>query len=85
MKEDLTKKYEDILDMTASPGWGEVLKDIDVQIAARMNPYILSSERDLYTVRGQLEILNWFRDLKVGAEAALANQKILEDTDNDFV
>lgn len=70
MTPDLQKYYEARFDMMATPGWADLIEDIDNIISALQDISTIDSEKDLQFKKGELSILIWLRNLKSVSEQA---------------
>ncbi len=53
-----------------TPGWADLMEDVDKIIASLNNISIIDSEKDLQFKKGELSILTWLRNLKEISERA---------------
>lgn len=70
MDKELQAYYEARFDLMASRGWVELLEDVDKMIEAYDNLERINSVEELYYAKGQLDILNWIKNLKQSSEQA---------------
>lgn len=78
MDRELQAYYEARFDMMASKGWKDLLDDIEKMVEAYDDIERINGVEDLYYTKGQLDILNWIRNLKQASEQAfedLTNEK----------
>lgn len=78
MDRELQAYYEARFDMMASKGWVDLLDDIEKMVEAYDDIERINGVEDLYYTKGQLDILNWIRNLKQASEQAfedLTNEK----------
>ena len=64
MDKALQEYYESRFDMMSSKGWKDLIEDAHIIIKSYNNVLAVSDEKDLYTKKGQLDILNWLVSLK---------------------
>jgi hypothetical protein len=64
MDKALQEYYESRFDMMSSKGWKDLIEDVHIIIKSYNNVLAVSDEKDLYTKKGQLDILNWLVSLK---------------------
>ena len=64
MDKALQEYYESRFDMMSSKGWKDLIEDVHIIIKSYNNVLAVSDEKDLYTKKGQLDILNWVVSLK---------------------
>ena len=60
MDKALQEYYESRFDK----GWKDLIEDVHIIIKSYNNVLAVSDEKDLYTKKGQLDILNWLVSLK---------------------
>lgn len=70
MTPELQRYYEDRFAMMASPGWADLIEDIDLMITSINNIATVDGEKDLQFKKGELSILTWLKTLKQVSEAA---------------
>ena len=56
--------------MMATPGWADLLDDIDKIISTLQDISTIDDEKDLQFKKGELSILTWLRNLKAVSEQA---------------
>lgn len=56
--------------MMATPGWADLLEDIDKIISALQDISAIDGEKDLQFKKGELSILTWLKNLKQVSEQA---------------
>lgn len=56
--------------MMATPGWADLLEDVDKIIATLQDISTIDGEKDLQFKKGELSILTWLRNLKTVSEQA---------------
>ena len=54
----------------ATPGWNDLIEDIDNMINSLNNISVISDEKDLQFKKGELSILTWLKNLKQVSERA---------------
>jgi hypothetical protein len=54
----------------ATPGWADLLDDVDKIIATLQDISTIDGEKDLQFKKGELSILTWLRNLKTVSEQA---------------
>jgi hypothetical protein len=64
MDKALQEYYESRFDMMSSKGWKDLIEDAHIIIKSYNNVLAVNDEKDLYTKKGQLDILNWLVSLK---------------------
>lgn len=62
------KYFEALIDMTATEGWKYFVEDIDISIEAVTDIKGIHSLESLYQVKGQLEILERFKNYRTMIE-----------------
>ncbi len=70
MTPELQKYYEERFAMMATPGWKDLLDDIDEIITSLNNLSVVQDEKDLQFKKGELSILMWLKNLKSVSERA---------------
>lgn len=56
--------------MMATPGWADLLEDVDKIIATLQDISTIDGEKDLQFKKGELSILTWLKNLKTVSEQA---------------
>ena len=56
--------------MMATPGWADLLEDVDKIISTLQDISTIDGEKDLQFKKGELSILTWLRNLKTVSEQA---------------
>jgi len=70
MDKELQQYYEERFNTMATPGWIELIEDIDNMINSLNNISVISDEKDLQFKKGELSILTWLKNLKQVSERA---------------
>jgi hypothetical protein len=70
MTPELQKYYEDRFAMMATPGWRDLIDDIEKIKESLNNISIVENEKDLQFKKGELSILTWLSTLKQVSEQA---------------
>ena len=70
MSPELQKYYEERFNTMGTPGWTDLMEDVDKIIASLNNISTIDSEKDLQFKKGELSILTWLRNLKEISERA---------------
>ena len=70
MTPDLQKYYEDRFAMMATPGWRDLVEDIEKIIETVNQISGIDNEKDLHFKKGELSILTWLKTLKEVSERA---------------
>ena len=70
MTPELQKYYEDRFAMMATPGWRDLIDDIEKIKLALNNISTIDDEKDLQFKKGELSILTWLSTLKQVSEQA---------------
>ena len=70
MTPELQKYYEDRFAMMATPGWRDLVEDIEKIIETVNQISGIDSEKDLHFKKGELSILTWLKTLKEVSERA---------------
>ena len=70
MTPELQKYYEERFAMMATPGWADLLEDIDKIISTLQDISTIQDEKDLQFKKGELSILTWLKNLKQVSEQA---------------
>lgn len=56
--------------MMATPGWADLIEDVDKIIATLQDISTIDGEKDLQFKKGELSILTWLKNLKQVSERA---------------
>jgi len=64
MNPELRKYYEERFSMMATPGWGDLMEDVDGMIVALNNLSAVEDEKSLQFKKGELSILLWLKNLR---------------------
>jgi len=64
MTPELQKYYEQRFSMMATPGWGDLMEDVDGMINALNNLSAVEDEKSLQFKKGELSILLWLKNLR---------------------
>lgn len=64
MQRELQKYYEDRFGMMGTPGWQDLLEDIEIMIKATDCLQGIDSEQQLWFKKGELSIMNWIKTLR---------------------
>jgi hypothetical protein len=70
MDKELQQYYENRFNTMATPGWIDLIEDIDNMINSLNNISVISDEKDLQFKKGELSILTWLKNLKQVSERA---------------
>ncbi len=70
MTPELQKYYEDRFAMMATPGWRDLMDDIEKIKESLNNISVIDGEKDLQFKKGELSILTWLSTLKQVSEQA---------------
>lgn len=70
MDKELQQYYEERFNTMATPGWIDLIEDIDNMINSLNNISVISDEKDLQFKKGELSILTWLKNLKQVSERA---------------
>ena len=70
MTPELQKYYEDRFAMMATPGWRDLIDDIEKIKESLNNISVVENEKDLQFKQGELSILTWLSTLKQVSEQA---------------
>ena len=70
MTPELQKYYEDRFSMMATPGWRDLIDDIEKIKLSLNNISTIDDEKDLQFKKGELSILTWLSTLKQVSEQA---------------
>jgi len=64
MNPELQKYYEERFSMMVTPGWGDLMEDVDGMINALNNLSAIEDEKSLQFKKGELSILLWLKNLR---------------------
>jgi hypothetical protein len=70
MTPELQKYYEDRFAMMATPGWRDLIDDIEKIKESLNNISVVENEKDLQFKKGELSVLTWLSTLKQVSEQA---------------
>lgn len=70
MDKVLQKYYEDRFSMMTTEGWKDLVADAQVMLDTYNTLESVSTEKDLWFKKGQLDILRWLVELKGVSERA---------------
>ena len=68
MDKELQHYYEERFSTMATPGWIDLMEDIDIMINSLNNISVIPDEKDLQLKKGELSILTWLKKLKEVSE-----------------
>lgn len=68
MDKELQQYYEERFNTMATPGWIDLIEDIDNMINSLNNISVILDEKDLQFKKGELSILTWLKNLKEVSE-----------------
>ena len=68
MDKELQQYYEERFNTMATPGWTDLIEDIDNMINSLNNISVIPDEKDLQFKKGELSILTWLKNLKEVSE-----------------
>jgi hypothetical protein len=80
MQKELQDYYENRFSMMATPGWKDLLEDLEIMIKATDTLAGIDSEQQLYFKKGEMSILNWIKNLR-DASAEVYDQLQAEEQD----
>jgi hypothetical protein len=80
MNRELQDYYENRFAMMATPGWNDLLEDIEVMIKATNTLDGLTTEQQLQFRKGELSIMNWIKTLR--ESSAEVYEQLQEDQKN---
>ena len=75
MAPELQKYYEDRFSTMATPGWIDLMEDVDNMINSLNNLSIITDEANLQFKKGELSILMWLKTLKEASDRAFEDLK----------
>jgi hypothetical protein len=64
MNPELQKYYEERFSMMVTPGWGDLMEDVNGMINALNNLSAIEDEKSLQFKKGELSILLWLKNLR---------------------
>jgi hypothetical protein len=70
MTPELQKYYEERFSMMATPGWADLLEDVNNIISTLQDISTIDGEKDLQFKKGELSILMWLKNLRSVSERA---------------
>jgi len=80
MNRELQDYYENRFAMMATPGWNDLLEDLEVMIKATNTLDGLTTEQQLQFRKGELSIMNWIKTLR--ESSAEVYEQLQEDQKN---
>ena len=80
MNRELQDYYENRFAMMATPGWNDLLEDIEVMIKATNTLDGLTTEQQLQFRKGELSIMNWIKTLR--ESSAEVYEQLQEESQN---
>lgn len=80
MNRELQDYYENRFAMMATPGWQDLLEDLEVMIKSTNTLDGLSTEQQLQFRKGELSIMNWIKTLR--ESSAEVYEQLQEDQKN---
>jgi hypothetical protein len=80
MQKELQDYYENRFSMMATPGWQDLLEDVEIMIKATDTLAGIDSEQQLQFKKGEMSILNWIKNLR-DASAEVYDQLQAEELD----
>ena len=80
MNKELQTYYENRFSMMATPGWQDLLEDVEIMIKATDTLAGIDSEQQLQFKKGEMSILNWIKNLR-DASAEVYDQLQAEELD----
>lgn len=78
MNKELQDYYENRFSMMATPGWNDLLEDIEIMISSTDTIQGIDDEKTLQFRKGELSIMNWLKNLR-DASSAVYDQLLDED------
>lgn len=79
MKRELQDYYENRFAMMATPGWKDLLEDLDLMISSTDTVKGIETEQQLQFRKGELSIMNWIKTLR---ESSTEVYEQLQEEDN---
>jgi len=64
MNKELQRYYEDRFGMMATPGWKDLIEDIELMIKSTDSIQGVDTEQQLHFKKGELSIMNWIKTLR---------------------
>jgi hypothetical protein len=80
MQKELQNYYENRFTMMATPGWKDLIEDLEIMIKATDTLAGIDSEQQLYFKKGEMSILNWIKNLR-DASAEVYDQLQVDEAD----
>jgi hypothetical protein len=80
MQKELQDYYENRFSMMATPGWQDLLEDVEIMIKATDTLAGIDSEQQLQFKKGEMSILNWIKNLR-DASAEVYDQLQVDEAD----
>ena len=64
MNKELQTYYENRFGMMATPGWADLIEDIELMIKSTDTLQGVDSDQQLWFKKGELSIMNWIKTLR---------------------
>jgi hypothetical protein len=64
MNKELQQYYENRFGMMATPGWADLIEDIELMIKSTDTLQGVDSEQQLWFKKGELSLMNWIKTLR---------------------
>ena len=64
MNKELQQYYENRFGMMATPGWADLIEDIELMIKSTDTLQGVDSDQQLWFKKGELSIMNWIKTLR---------------------
>jgi hypothetical protein len=82
MNKELQEYYENRFSMMTTPGWVDLLEDIEIMLKATDTLAGVETEQQLHFKKGEMSILNWLKHLR-NASIEVYDQLVNEESDNE--
>jgi hypothetical protein len=80
MNRELQDYYENRFSMMATPGWQDLLEDIDLMLSSTDTVKGVDSVEQLHFRKGEVSIMTWIKNLKQSSEEVY--EQLQQEEDN---
>jgi hypothetical protein len=80
MNKELQNYYENRFSMMATPGWQDLLEDIDLMLSSTDTVKGVETVEQLHFRKGEVSIMTWIKNLKQSSEEVY--EQLQQEEDN---
>ena len=80
MNKELQNYYENRFSMMATPGWQDLLEDIDLMLSSADTVKGVETVEQLHFRKGEVSIMTWIKNLKQSSEEVY--EQLQQEEDN---